>query len=469
MLLANPPHYTLAAARAARGNRPAAGSDWLIPAPPSANLPNLMAFRIALRQALRDLLRRPVRSFLLLQGVIWGTVLGIFPSALIRGSREAAVERAGELGTDRLVVVDPGLTGKGLDWGLVEEVRRRLPAPGSRREILPADLRSAALYARRAKEAGAAWDVLLVEGEALATRDYQLAAGRWLSAAELLAGAPAAVLEAAAAAALAGGGPSAALLGRALDLGDGLGPVTVVGVTRPRPSSALDHDAFGFEKEHPLRDFLDGMQSTFGLAAPDADWLTSEANVIVARRRYPEARPTVLELRAEPRVVPELARLVREVLLARGSDPTLYHNPVVQFLFSSGADFLEKVHWVIFFAGILAGTAVVTCMQVLSVIERRAEIAIRRVEGATASAIAGQFTLETAFVSLAGAGAGIPLALVIAWARARMDPSNTVTWIFPAGETAMVIAAVFACGLVGGLLPALRAARIAPASVLTRE
>ncbi|MEM7232030.1 MAG: hypothetical protein AAF517_07650 [Planctomycetota bacterium] len=58
----------------------------------------------AIRSAIRGLVRSPLRSFILLQGVMWATTLGVLPPAVIDGSQEAAIEQAKSLGSDRVVV-----------------------------------------------------------------------------------------------------------------------------------------------------------------------------------------------------------------------------------------------------------------------------------------------------------------------------------------------------------------------------
>jgi cell division protein FtsX len=418
----------------------------------------------ALRAALRDIVRSPFRSFILLQGVIWGTVLGVLPPALIGGSREAALERAAELGTDRILLAAPATSAAGLDWDL----------PRLARERFGGKLLAAAAYAERAPGGGAGGPAggrrLLLTGEgALEARRHEVAGGRWFTAAEIESGAAVAVLEpraAAEAAREAGGGP---VLGRKLDLGDGLAPVEVIGVLRPLPSAVTGQDVLGYEKDHELHDLVEEIKDSFGVRSGDVDWLASEDKVIVPWRRHPGTAARVLELRAEPRLVAGLGREAREWLLERGTDAVVYSNPVVSFLFSEGADRLEKVHWVVFLACALVGTAVVAAMRVLTVLERREEIAVRRVEGATVGAIAAQFTLETAAFSTAGALAGIPIALLLAWLRARIDPSAAVTWSFPALEAALTVACVTVLGVAGGLFPAVQAARVDPVEVFGKE
>ena len=58
--------------------------------------------------ALRHLRKQPVRTFLLLQGTVWGVAVAIGPSAVIAGTREAARTEGAILGADRITVTaDP--------------------------------------------------------------------------------------------------------------------------------------------------------------------------------------------------------------------------------------------------------------------------------------------------------------------------------------------------------------------------
>ena len=60
--------------------------------------------RASLRIALDEVLQHPVRTFLIAQGMLWAVAVTIIPAAVIQGSRAQAVERARELGTDRIEV-----------------------------------------------------------------------------------------------------------------------------------------------------------------------------------------------------------------------------------------------------------------------------------------------------------------------------------------------------------------------------
>ena len=82
-----------------------------------------MIFRIIL-VALRNLLRQPFRTFLILQGVIWGTALGVFPPAVINGSMHLAETQASRLGTDRVLVTQDTEAARHFEWSLVDQLRR---------------------------------------------------------------------------------------------------------------------------------------------------------------------------------------------------------------------------------------------------------------------------------------------------------------------------------------------------------
>src|SRR2546425_8872535 len=215
-----------------------------------------MTLFTAFREALRDFVRSPVRSFIVLQGVIWGTAIGIFPPALINGSRRAALEKASELGTDRVLVVDSSIGKRGFDWVLAARVRKDFSG----------QVRAGAAFAHREVEIdGKKRIALLVDSGALEVRRYRLAEGAWLTAEEIAAGAPVAVLEAKAAQELFPPAKGGSALGATIHLDDGLPPVKVVGVTAPLPPSFLDRDVFGYEKSHWLHGLVEDIKDSFGI------------------------------------------------------------------------------------------------------------------------------------------------------------------------------------------------------------
>ena len=100
---------------------------------------------------------------------------------------------------------------------------------------------------------------------------------------------------------------------------------------------------------------------------------------------------------------------------------------------------------------------------VISVLERRSEIGLRRALGATRGHIRVQFLAEAILLALLGGAAG-----VAAGAAATAVYAHTKGWatVIPAGAWAGGLAAAMLIGAVAGLVPALRAARMSPTEAL---
>jgi putative ABC transport system permease protein len=111
---------------------------------------------------------------------------------------------------------------------------------------------------------------------------------------------------------------------------------------------------------------------------------------------------------------------------------------------------------------LVGGIGVVNTM-VISVLERRAEIGLRRAQGATRGHIRIQFLSEALLLSCLGGGAGIVIgALVTAgYATLQQWPLALPLWAVVGGLLATLV-----IGGVGGLYPALRAAELPPTEAL---
>jgi putative ABC transport system permease protein len=112
---------------------------------------------------------------------------------------------------------------------------------------------------------------------------------------------------------------------------------------------------------------------------------------------------------------------------------------------------------------LLVGGVGVANVMVISVLERRSEIGLRRSLGATRRHVAVQFVAEALLLAGLGGLAGVALGAAIgsgyAWSRGW---DVVVAPLVLAGG----IAAALAIGAVAGLYPALRAARLAPTEAL---
>ena len=102
-------------------------------------------------------------------------------------------------------------------------------------------------------------------------------------------------------------------------------------------------------------------------------------------------------------------------------------------------------------------------IMVISVLERRSEIGLRRALGATRGQIRTQFLAEAVLLSLAGGVIGViaGAAATIIFAHTHQEPA-----VIPPQAWAGGLAAAVIIGALAGLLPALRAARMSPTEAL---
>jgi putative ABC transport system permease protein len=112
---------------------------------------------------------------------------------------------------------------------------------------------------------------------------------------------------------------------------------------------------------------------------------------------------------------------------------------------------------------LLVGAIGVANIMVISVLERRSEIGLRRALGATRAHIRIQFLAEAITLSLIGGVAGI-----VAGTAATAIYAHSKGWatVIPTDAWAGGLAAAILIGALAGLLPAIRAARLSPTQAL---
>jgi putative ABC transport system permease protein len=112
---------------------------------------------------------------------------------------------------------------------------------------------------------------------------------------------------------------------------------------------------------------------------------------------------------------------------------------------------------------LLVGAVGVANIMIISVLERRQEIGLRRALGATRGQIRIQFLSEAILLSLIGGIAGVAIGVV---STAVYAHAKGWTIVIPAEAWAGGLAAALAIGAIAGLLPAIRAARLSPTEAL---
>lgn len=177
-----------------------------------------------------------------------------------------------------------------------------------------------------------------------------------------------------------------------------------------------------------------------------------------------ELVPTVVYVRVDERYIDE----TRDVL-AGTIDP---ENPE-EVEISRPSDLLEaqsaaESSFTGLFLGLgavalLVGGIGVANVMVIGVIERRSEIGLRRAIGATRAHIRRQFLIEALTLASLGGTAGVLLGVAVTYVYATAQAWRV---IIPPVALVGGLSAAVAIGVVAGLYPAIRAARVSPTEAL---
>jgi putative ABC transport system permease protein len=198
--------------------------------------------------------------------------------------------------------------------------------------------------------------------------------------------------------------------------------------------------------------------------APDIDRSALIGYGIAASLFGQDGSPTTVYVRADPAYVSQVQAVLgpsanpqdpEQVQVSRPSDALAARvaakNTFTSLLLGLGA------------VALLVGGVGIANVMVISVLERRTEIGLRRAMGATRGHVRRQFLTEALVLALLGGAAGVLLGAVVTAAYATTQ-NETVS--IPLTGVALGVAASLLAGAIAGLYPAVRAARLAPTEAL---
>jgi putative ABC transport system permease protein len=371
---------------------------------------------------------RRVRTTLTALGIAIGIAAMVAVVGISASSRADLLAELDELGTD-LLRVAPGQSAFGESTTLPDSARDTAARIGPVTNA--AGITSVPATVRRNDLIDDAITggirVVAADPDVLAAVSGELAAGRFLDAASSTL--PTVVLGADAAARL---GITDVGAGVAVWLGDEW--FTVIGILAPAP------------------------------LAPDLDSAAIIGYPVAAQLFETTTSPSTLYVRT----VPDQVEAVRAVL-GRSIDPETPNEVDV----SRPSDALaaraatdEALRNLLLGLGavaLLVGGVGITNVMVISVLERRGEIGVRRALGARRRHIAAQFLAEAAVLAVLGGLAGVSIGALVTAVYAR-----TQGWTADVPPMAILAGAAtaLAVGLLAGVSPAVRAARLDPAVAL---
>jgi putative ABC transport system permease protein len=372
---------------------------------------------------------RPTRVFLSALGIAIGIAAMVSVVGISTSSREDLNRRLASLGTN-LLTVGPGQTFSGTTASLPDEALSMISRIGPVTSATAVGQVSSAKVYRNdripaVQSGGIA--VLAARTNLPATLHSTIASGRWLNASNERY--PAVVLGAKAAEAL---GIHAAGPGIQVWLGGQW--FVVVGLLDPMPlAPELDWSAMiGWPVARSLLGF-DGHPTTIYTRAHD-DSVEAVAGVLAATAN-PENPNEVKVSRPS------------DALAAKQASDQAFNG----LLLGLGA------------VALLVGGVGVANTMVISVLERRAEIGLRRSLGATRGQIRVQFLAEALLLCAIGGAGGVFLGtgVTAVYAASRGWPTVVPVWVMAGG-----LAVTLAIGAFAGLYPAIRASRLSPTEAL---
>jgi putative ABC transport system permease protein len=198
--------------------------------------------------------------------------------------------------------------------------------------------------------------------------------------------------------------------------------------------------------------------------APELDRAALVGFPVAERLFGADGSPTTIYLRADPAYVSDVQGVLaatanpehpNEVQVSRPSDALAAQ--------AAAKSALNALLLGLGGVALLVGGVGIANVMVISVLERRSEIGLRRALGATRGHIRTQFVVESLLLALLGGAGGVVLGALVTAGYATRQHWQVVV---PLSGVAGGVGVALALGAVAGLYPAVRAARLAPTDAL---
>ena len=391
--------------------------------------------------SLEALGRYRLRTALSTLGIVLGIAAVIAMLSVGEGAREDVLQQVEQLGLDNVIVRNRGFGDERLRWDDAGLLRDLLPGVSAVSPLLDRVVTVTGPLAEQRIS------LLGVEPAYGAVLDLTVERGRFLTTIDERAVAPVCVL---------GAGLRRVLFGYRDPVGQQVrieqGWCEVVGVLAARSTGGrAGRTAAARDLDRVVIGLLAGLIPTSGAVAPgqriDELWIQVADGDDVAA----VAGAVERTLARAHGVAPAIDVLVPRDLLNQRMRTQRTFNVVV------GS---------VAVLSLLVGGIGIMNIMLTSVLERTREIGLRRVVGATARDITAQFLTESLLVTLSGGGIGIVVGIATSYGiTAYADWSTSVSLV----AVALAFAVSAMVGLVFGIYPAVRAARLQPVDAVRYE
>ena len=252
------------------------------------------------------------------------------------------------------------------------------------------------------------------------------------------------------------------LAGRFLDEALGRLPVAVLGEVAAERLAVGDLDARRLV-------YLDGhWLAVIGVATelelhPDLE-RAAMIGYPLARDLFGETDPSALYLRVFPEAADDVTEVLPSTVNPENPDQVEITRPADALAAREAADAaLTQLLIALGSVALLVGGVAIANVMVMSVLERRMEIGVRRALGATRGHVRRQFLLEAVILAGIGGLVGVALGAGITAGYALVEDLPVA---LPVEALGAAVLAALLIGAVAGLYPAARAARIPPSQAV---